>query len=151
VEKKMRLNDKVTINAPIKKTWEFMTNANEVARCAPGVESVEEIEKDKKYKAVASVGFGGIKVKFNADIEFADLQKPNSGKIIAHGTAPGSAADVTVEMKLAENGPDVTEFEWIADVTVMGTIAALANRMMGSVTKKLAGEFFKNVKEKVEA
>ena len=147
----MKLNDKVTIDAPIQKTWEFMTNADEVARCAPGVESVEEIEKDKKYKAVASVGFGGIKVKFTADIEFADLQEPNYGKIIAHGTAPGSAADVTVEMKFAENGPDVTEFEWAADVTVMGTIAALANRMMGSVTKKLAGEFFKNVKQKVEA
>jgi len=32
----------------------------------------------------------------------------------------------------------------------MGTIAALANRMMGSVTKKLAGEFFNNVKKNIE-
>ena len=62
----MRLSDKVTINAPIEKTWEFMTNADEVARCAPGVESVEEIEKDQKYKAVASVGFGSIKENVQA-------------------------------------------------------------------------------------
>jgi len=127
-----------------------MTNADEVARCAPGIESVEEIEKDKKYKAIASVGFGSIKVKFTADIEFADLQEPSYGKLIAHGTAPGSAADVVVEMKFAEQGADVTAFTWLADVTIMGTIAALANRMMGSVTKKLAGEFFNNVKKTIE-
>ncbi len=146
----MRLSDTVTINAPIEKTWEFMTNADEVARCAPGVESVEEIEKDQKYKAIASVGFGGVKVKFTADIEFAELQEPNFGKIVAHGTAPGSAADVTVEMNFSEEDPNTTKFSWVADVAVMGTIAALANRMMGSVTKKLAGEFFNNVKNKIE-
>jgi carbon monoxide dehydrogenase subunit G len=146
----MKLSDTVTINVPIEKTWEFMTNADEVARCAPGVESVEEIEKDNKYKAVASVGFGNIKIKFTADIEFADLQEPNFGKIIAHGTAPGSAADIMVEMNFAEVDPNATAFTWTADVTVMGTIAALANRMMGSVTKKLAAEFFNNVKTKLE-
>jgi len=146
----MRLNDTVRIDAPIETVWEFMTNADEVARCAPGVESVEEIEKDKKYKAVASVGFGNIKVKFTADIEFAELQEPNYGKLKAHGTAPGSAADVMVEMKFAEAGPAATDFTWVADVTIMGTIAALANRMMGSVTKKLAGEFFNNVKKNIE-
>jgi len=146
----MRLSDTVTINAPIQETWEFMTNADEVARCAPGVESVEEIVKDEKYKVVASVGFGSIKVKFTADIEFAELREPEFGKIMAHGTAPGSAADVTVEMNFAEEGPEVTSFNWVADVTIMGTIAALANRMMGSVTKKLAAEFFNNVKNRIE-
>ncbi|HAY85350.1 MAG TPA: hypothetical protein DCY42_10655 [Chloroflexi bacterium] len=146
----MRLTDTVTINAPIQTVWDFMTNADEVARCAPGVESVEEVEKDKKYKAVAAVGFGNIKVKFTADIEFAELQEPSFGKLIAHGTAPGSAADVVVEMNFAEQSPGVTAFTWAADVTVMGTIAALANRMMGSVTKKLAAEFFNNVKKTIE-
>lgn len=146
----MRLNDTVSINAPIQNVWEFMTNADEVARCAPGVESVEEIEKDKKYKAIASIGFGSIKVKFVADIEFAELQAPTYGKLIAHGTAPGSAADVVVEMKFAEASPTTTDFNWMADVTIMGTIAALANRMMGSVTKKLAAEFFNNVKKAIE-
>jgi carbon monoxide dehydrogenase subunit G len=146
----MRLNDTVRIEAPIETVWAFMTNADEVARCAPGVESVEEIEKDQKYKAVASVGFGNIKVKFTADIEFAELQEPNYGKLMAHGTAPGSAADVMVEMKFAEAGPSATDFIWVADITIMGTIAALANRMMGSVTRKLAGEFFNNVKKNIE-
>jgi carbon monoxide dehydrogenase subunit G len=146
----MRLSESVTINAPIEKVWAFMTNADEVARCAPGVESVEELEKDKKYQVKASVGFGSIKVKFTADIEYAELQEPNFGKIIAHGTAPGSAADVIVEMNLTEEDQNTTAFNWVANVNIMGTIAALANRMMGSVTKKLAAEFFDNVKQRIE-
>lgn len=146
----MQFKDSVTINAPRKKVWAFLTNANEVAPCAPGVDSVEVIEEDKKYKAVAAIGFGNIKAKFNTDIEFLELKEPDFAKIKAHGTAPGSAADVIAEMTLSDGEGDSTVLDWSADITIMGTIAALANRMMGSVTKKLSTEFFNTVKQRLE-
>ncbi len=50
------------------------------------------------------------------------------------------------------DGPDgSTEMKWAADVVVMGTIASLAARMMGTVTKKLTSEFFECMKKKIEA
>ena len=130
--------------------WSFLTDADKVARCAPGVESVEVIEDQKKYKAVASIGFGNIKVKFEADLEFVEIDEPTFLKVKAHGTAPGSAADVVGEMTLSDGEEGGTEMAWIADITVMGTIASLANRMMGSVTKKLTAEFFEKVRENIE-
>lgn len=147
----MQFKDTVTIHAPRQKVWAFLTDANEVARCAPGVESVEVIEEDKKYKAVASVGFGNIKAKFDTDIEFEELNEPDFAKIKVHGTAPGSAVDATAGMTLSDGEGGSTILEWTADVNIMGTIAALANRMMGSVTKKLSAEFFNTVKQKLEA
>ncbi len=37
-----------------------------------------------------------------------------------------------------------------SDVTIYGTIANLATRMMGGLTKKLSGEFFNCVKAQIE-
>lgn len=146
----MRFEDTVTINAPLQKTWAFLINAEEVAKCAPGVEAVETIEENKTYKVTASIGFGNIKVRFLADLEFLEMIEPSFAKIKAHGTAPGSAADVFAEMTLSEIDENTTSLAWQADITILGTIASMANRMMGSVTKKLAGQFFSGVKEKVE-
>jgi carbon monoxide dehydrogenase subunit G len=146
----MEFKDTVVINAPREKVWTFLTDANKVARCAPGVESVEVIEDQKKYKVVASIGFGNIKAKFDADLEFVEIDEPTYLKIKAHGTAPGSAADVVGEMTLSDGEGDATNLAWVASVSIMGTIASLANRMMGSVTKKLATEFFDKVRENIE-
>jgi carbon monoxide dehydrogenase subunit G len=146
----MHFKDTVTINAPLEKTWAFLIDANQVAQCAPGVESVEMLEENQKYKVIASIGFGNIKVRFLTDLEFVELVEPKFAKIKAHGTAPGSAVDVLAEMALTEIDENTTSLAWTADITILGTIASLANRMMGSVTKKLAGQFFGSVKEKVE-
>ena len=146
----MRFEDTVVINAPLKKTWAFLIDANQVAQCAPGVESVEMLEENQQYKVIASIGFGNIKVRFLTDLEFVELVEPKFAKIKAHGTAPGSAVDVLAEMALTEIDENTTSLAWNADITILGTIASLANRMMGSVTKKLAGQFFGSVKEKVE-
>jgi carbon monoxide dehydrogenase subunit G len=150
LEVNMRFEDTVVINAPLEKTWAFLIDANQVAQCAPGVESVEMIEENQKYKVIASIGFGNIKVRFLTDLEFVELVEPKFAKIKAHGTAPGSAVDVLAEMALTEIDENTTSLAWQADITILGTIASLANRMMGSVTKKLAGQFFGSVKEKVE-
>jgi carbon monoxide dehydrogenase subunit G len=146
----MEVKDTVTIKASRDKVWAFLTDANKVAPCAPGVEGVEVIEDQKKYKAVAAVGFGNIKAKFNTDLEFVELNEPDYAKIKAHGTAPGSAADVIAEMNLSDGLDGDTVLDWKAEISIMGTIASLANRMMGSVTKKLATEFFNNVKKNIE-
>ncbi len=40
---------------------------------------------------------------------------------------------------------------WQADVIVVGSIASLASRLLGSVTQKLTNAFFNCVKAKIEA
>ena len=41
--------------------------------------------------------------------------------------------------------------KWSADITVLGTLASLAARLMGGITKKLSSEFFNCFKKKIEA
>ncbi|MEJ2488010.1 MAG: carbon monoxide dehydrogenase subunit G [Anaerolineales bacterium] len=146
----MLLKGDVTIHAPRKKVWDFLTDLNKIGLCAPGVEKVEMIEPDKKYQGVMSIGLGSVKAKFNGIIEILELNEPDYAKLKAHGTATGSAADVMSEMRLS-NGPDgATNVHWTADVKVSGQLASLASRLMAPVSKKLAGVFYDEVRKRIE-
>ena len=147
----MHFEGTVSINASRDKVWRFLTDAHAVSQCAPGIESIEIITPNEKFRAVASVGFGSIKVTFIMEVEWLELDAPNRSTMKAHGTAPGSAMDMTSEMRLADGPDGSTELKWAADVTILGTIVSVAARLMGSVTQKLAGAFFNSVKKQIEA
>jgi carbon monoxide dehydrogenase subunit G len=147
----MQFEGTVTIHAPQDRVWQFLTDPESVAKCAPGVESVEVVEPDRKFRATAAIGFGSIKARFTGDAEFLELNAPNLAKLKAHGDAPGSCVDVISEMILS-NGPDgTTEMKWTADVVVLGTLASLAARLMSGITQKLTADFFNCFKKKIEA
>ena len=146
----MQLKGSETIQAPREKVWEHLTNPEFVAQCAPGLESLEIVQPDKKFKVVASVGLGNIKARFTGDVEWVELDPPNLAKVKGHGTAPGSAGDVVSQMALSDGPDGSTVLDWEAEVSITGTIASLAARMMGSVTQKLSAQFFKCVKDKIE-
>ncbi len=146
----MQLEGSVNIKAPRPKVWSFLTDPDFVSQCAPGLQSMEVIVPDQKFKAVAAIGFGTVKVTFKNDVEFVELDEPNRAKIKVHGTAPGSAVDVMSEMSFSDGDDESTDLKWTADIVIVGTIASLASRLMGGVTKKLTGEFFNCIRKKIE-
>ena len=146
----MHLEGNVEIGAPRQRVWDFLTDPQAVARCAPGLETVEVVEAGRRFRAVASLGLGSIKTRFTVDVEWMEMEPPGRAVARAHGSASGSAADVTAQMVLTEPAPGRTNLTWTAEVTITGTIAALASRMMGGVTQKLSGQFFDCVRASVE-
>lgn len=146
----MNFKGTVTINAPREKVWRFLTDPQELTQCAPGLESLEVITPNERFRAVASVGFGAIKATFTADAEWIDVDPPNQARMKVHGKAPGSAVDATSQMKLSDGADGATVLDWSADVTIIGAIASLAARLMGTVTQKLTASFFDCVRKRIE-
>ncbi|MBV6449668.1 MAG: hypothetical protein MHPDNHAH_00380 [Anaerolineales bacterium] len=146
----MQLKGSVTIKAPRKKVWDFLTDPNQLGQCVPGVEKIEEIEKLKKYRGVVSVGLGSVKARFSGDVDILELDEPNRAKLKAHGTATGSAADAVSEMTLSDGPDNSTLVNWSADVNVSGQLASLVSRLMVPVSQKLAGVFYDEVKKRIE-
>ena len=146
----MKLEGIQHVKASIAKVFEYLTNAEFVSQCAPGVERLEVIEPGKKFRIVVGVGFGAIKATFNTDVEFVDLRPPEYAKIKAIGKAPGSGANVSAELSLEATSPTTTDLRWIADISINGAIALVANRLMGSVSQKLSSEFFACAQGKIE-
>jgi len=146
----VHLEGTVEIAAPRQRVWDFLTDPPAVAHCAPGLETIEIVEPGRRFRAVASLGLGSIKTRFTVDVEWLEMEPPGRAVARAHGTASGSTADVAAEMLLTESIPGTTQLKWTAEVTINGTIASLASRMMGGVTQKLSGQFFDCVRASVE-
>jgi carbon monoxide dehydrogenase subunit G len=146
----VHLEGSVSISAPREKVWKYLTDAEFVAQCAPGVKEMEVITPNEKYRAVASIGFGSVVAVFKTDVMFEEMKEPEFARVRAHGGGSGSMVDVTSEMRLSDNGDGSTEMRWTADVDVSGRIASIASRVMGSVTKKLTQAFFDCVKKQIE-
>ncbi|HJR81456.1 MAG TPA: carbon monoxide dehydrogenase subunit G [Anaerolineales bacterium] len=146
----MRLKGDVTIRAPRKRVWDFMTDPNQIGQCAPGVERIEMVEPLKRYRGVVSVGFGAVKARFNGEVEILELDEPNYAKLKAHGSATGSVADAVSEMNLSDGPDGSTNVHWTADVNISGQLASLAARLMEPVSQKLASQFYEQVRKKIE-
>ncbi len=146
----MRYDGSVTINAPMDKVFENMTNPNLVSQCAPGLKSMEIVEPDRLFKVVVGITFGMVNATFDVNVEWLENRSPDFAKVKAHGTGQGSAVDVISEMSLKANPDNTTELDWTADISIVGAIAGLASRMMGGIIKKLSGSFFDCIREKIE-
>lgn len=146
----MQLKGDVTIKAPRKKVWDFMTDPNQIGQCAPGVEKIEMIEPLKRYRGIVSVGFGAVRARFSGEVEILELEEPDRAKLKAHGSATGSVADAVSEMHLSDGPDGSTNLHWTADVNVSGQLASLAARLMVPVSQKLASQFYDKVREKIE-
>lgn len=146
----MQLKGDVTIRAPRKKVWDFMTDPNQIGQCAPGVEKIEMIEPLKRYRGVVSVGFGAVKARFTGEVEVLELDEPNYARLKAHGSATGSVADAVSEMHLSDGPDGATNVHWTANVNVSGQLASLAARLMVPVSQKLASQFYEEVRRKIE-
>lgn len=146
----MLLKGDVTIHAPRKKVWDFLTDPNQIGQCVPGVEKIETVEELKKYRGIVSVGLGSVKARFSGDVEILELDEPNRAKLKAHGTATGSAADAVSEMRLSDAPDNSTLVQWTADINVSGQLASLVSRLMVPVSQKLAGVFYDEVRKRIE-
>src|SRR5512139_1157757 len=116
----MVLKGNVAIRAPRKKVWDFLTDPNQIGQCVPGVEKIEIVEPNKKYRGIVSIGLGGVKARFSGNVDVLELDEPNRARLKAHGTATGTAADLVSEMSLSDGQDGSTVVDWTADVNVSG-------------------------------
>jgi len=147
----MLLKGNVTIHAPRKAVWDFLTDPKQIGECAPGVEKLEVVEEMKKYDGVVAVGRGSVKARFSGTVEVLELEEPNRAKLKAHGTATGSVADAVSEMSLSDGPDNSTNVAWTADINVSGQLASLASRLMKPVSQKLAEIFYDEIRKRIES
>src|SRR3990172_1903597 len=146
----MQLSGSVIIKAPRQIVWDFLTDPEKVGQCAPGVESVAVVVPGQKFRATVGIGFGAMKARFTGEAEWLGLEPPHPAKVRAPGAAPGSAADVTCEMILADGPAGTTEMKWTAEPVILGQLASLATRMMTPVSQKLTEQFYECLKKMIE-
>lgn len=138
-----------TVAAPIEKVWAFLMDVNNVATCAPGFQSLEVLD-DEHWKAVVAVGIGAVKAKFTLDVTRPEMREPEEMTMKGRGKAPGSAVDLSGDMRLTSLDAATTQMDWEATVVVSGTIASVGARLLSGTAQRLTGQFFDCLKTKLQ-
>ncbi len=138
------------ISASREKVWAFVTDAESVASCTPGVKSVRILEPGKRFEVVGGVKLGTVGLNAKNVIEFTDLVELEEAKLKIRGRGPGTTIDAVAELRLRDEGSG-TALDWKGTVQVRGTLAALASRLLKPVTEKVLREMFADMKSKIEA
>lgn len=140
----MKLSGEAVLNAPVDRVWETLLDPAVLVRTIPGCERLEATGENS-YAMTVNVGVAAIRGTYSGTCTLTDLQPPSSLLLSAQGSgAPGTiGSDVVV--RLSENAEGTTSLSYDADVVVGGMIAGVGQRMLGSVSKRMAGEFFGSV------
>ncbi len=101
------------------------------------------MDSDGTLVVVATNKVGPIKARFKGRVQLLDLDPPNSYRISGEGDggiagfAKGSAF-----VKLEEINSTATRLTYEVDAQIGGKLAQLGQRLVNSVAKKLADQFF---------
>ena len=145
----MTFHGSVTINAPREQVYAFLTDPPRVSACAAEVQKLDVLDDDH-FKVVAKAGVGFVKATFTMDVVWVERQPPERAIARTKGNAPGSAVDMTASMSLAEV-PEGTRLDWTADVSVVGMIASVGQRLLQGAANQITGQVFACVKKTLEA
>ena len=143
----MRGEGEVTIAAPPAEVWRRLFDPNELAAMVPGCERLEQTGPDR-YSADVTIGVAAIRSLYTAEIELRDKQEPISVRLV--GKASGALGFGTGEaiVQFSSKG-NATRLTYVYRAEIGGKVAAVGQRMLGTVTRVLIAEFFRALERRV--
>ena len=142
----MRITGQSTVAAPLQQVWDALLDPGVLVATIPGCERLEETGAHT-YAMTVSAGVAAIKGTYNGTCALSDLVEPASLTMRVEGAgAPGTiGATVGVSFRAEDDG--TTTLSYDADAVVGGMIGGVGQRMLASVSRRMAGEFFGNVEK----
>jgi len=136
----LRGEGEVTISAPPAEVWRRLVDPTELAAIVPGCERLEQSGPDR-YTAEVTIGVAGVRGRYHAEIALKDKQEPASVRLIgkASGALGFGSGEGVVTLAAADGGTRLT-YAYRAEVG--GKVAAVGQRLLGTVTRVLIAEFF---------
>jgi carbon monoxide dehydrogenase subunit G len=146
----MELTNQFTVDVPVERAWEVLTDVPTIAPCLPGAQ-LKEVEGDE-YRGVVKVKVGPITAQYQGAASFLE-QDEQARRAVIKGTGretrgQGNATAV-ITAQLRPEGDDRTTVEVTTDLTVTGKVASLGRGAMAEVSAKLMDQFADNLRTTV--
>jgi uncharacterized protein len=138
----MTMTGEVLLPASRTVVWAKLNDPDVLKACIPGCEELV-MDDPTHFMAVAKIKLGPVKATFRGRVELQDLDPPNSYKIAGEGDggiAGFAKGGATVALT---DGPDGgTLLSYDVEAQIGGKLMQLGSRLIDSVAKKYADEFF---------
>lgn len=139
----MRFTGENKIGAPVDKVWDALLDPRTLLATIPGCERLEETG-EHAYSMTVSAGIAAIKGTYSGSCALADLE-PHQG-LTMHLKGAGGPGTINATVAVAFRSDDQqTILSYDADAVVGGMVGGVGQRMLTSVSRKMAAEFFGNI------
>jgi carbon monoxide dehydrogenase subunit G len=140
----MKFTGDATLHAPVEKVWDALLDPAVLVATIPGCERLEATGENA-YAMTVTAGVAAIKGTYAGSCELSDLQKGNALVMKLNGAGAPGTIGANVDVRFTDNGDGTTTVAYDADAVVGGMVGGVGQRMLTSVSRRMAGEFFGNV------
>ena len=142
----MKITGQNTVAAPVQQVWDALLDPAVLVRTIPGCERLEETG-DHTYAMTVSAGVAAIKGTYDGTCTLSDLDEPTTLTMKVQGAGAPGTIGATVAVSFGDNGDGTTLLEY--DAADHAADHGVGQRMLSSVSKRMAGEFFGNVERAI--
>ena len=139
----------VELSAMPAKVWQLLLDPGTLASVIPGCKTLQQIE-EARYIAEVSIGVAGIKGIYKAEIEVRDQLEPQKLRLIGNASGALGFGNGEGTVLLKSLGQNRTMLEYHYRANVGGKIAAVGQRMLGTVTRILIRQFFRGFERQLK-
>jgi uncharacterized protein len=140
----MKISGSNVVDQPVDKVWEALLDPRVLVATIPGCERLESTG-DNAYAMTVTAGVAAIKGTYSGSCSLSDLREHEGLVMKLQGAGAPGTVDATVNVRFSEPAAGRTEITYDADAVVGGMVGGVGQRMLSSVSKRMAGEFFSNV------
>lgn len=144
----MKINGENTIPFPVDTVWDALLDPSVLVRTIPGCERLETTGENT-YAMTVTAGVAAVRGTYDGTCSLSDLEEHESLVMRLQGAGAPGTIDATVNVAFASDGDGSTRVSYDADAVVGGMVGGVGQRMLGSVSKRMAAEFFGNVAEAI--
>jgi carbon monoxide dehydrogenase subunit G len=140
----MKISGSDVLPHPVEKVWAALLDPQVLVATIPGCEQLSTTG-EHAYDMTVTAGVAAIKGTYSGSCTLGDLSEHQSLVMRLTGAGAPGTVDATVDVSFADLGDEGTRISYEADAVVGGMVGGVGQRMLTSVSKRMAGEFFANV------
>jgi len=140
----MKISGSNTVPFPVAQVWDALLDPAVLVRTIPGCERLETTG-DNTYAMTVTAGVAAIRGTYDGTCALSDLVEHESLVMRLRGAGAPGTVDATVNVAFEDAGDGATRISYDADAIVGGMVGGVGQRMLTSVSRRMAQEFFGNV------
>ncbi|HEY6934654.1 MAG TPA: carbon monoxide dehydrogenase subunit G [Marmoricola sp.] len=144
----MKITGEATLVAPVDQVWDALLDPQVLVATIPGCERLVQTGENA-YEMTVTAGVATVRGTYTGTCELFDLAPHESMTMRARGAGAPGTIDATVQVRFDANGDGTTTLLYDADAVVGGMVGGVGQRMLTSVSRRMATEFFTGVERAI--
>ncbi|PUA19702.1 carbon monoxide dehydrogenase subunit G [Glaciimonas sp. PCH181] len=144
----MVLEGEETFTQDISEVWTALHNTDMLTKAIPGCKSMKP-SGSNTYVVALSLGVAAVRGDYEGKVKVTDVKAPVHYMLDAEGTGAPGFVKLRMDCILEKQGAE-TVMKWKCDAVVGGLIASIGGRVLSGISKFMAKQFFKALKNEME-